>query len=546
MIKDSLLTKNNLKFILEKAVECSMKGIKLYKGKALKAAAASFIFSLVVPVVSAAARLPKDWHKNLNDTCQGINLRSAEDFLRKRKATPVIVGIIDSGYDTLSVDLAPALWVNPNEKAGNKDCDGNGYAGDVHGWNFLGTADGSFNMTSAGTEEYREFKRLYPKYKGSKDDRSEEYAYYKRMRRKAGIDSYLKFAEYTAQKDDAYLYLDSLARKNYGNRLDSVTIVDIFSMPDTLEVQFMVASNAITADIFRAGAKSLWKDLITNHKSQFELMQRRIYGIEHDADKRLMMGDNLKDENDTRYGNSCLTADGCDHGTFVAGIIGGRGTIDPAVSGIYQPAQLMIIRAVPDGDEYDKDVATSIRYAVDNGAKVVNLSLGKMTSPDSAMVNRAIEYALRHDVLLVQASGNSHLNIDSLNYYPSAIDSRAKRYPNLIRVGASDADGNVAGMSNYGATKVDVFAPGVSIVSNTTGNQLMTADGTSIAAPVVAAVAAMIRAYFPKLKAADVRDILISSCRRGNPALAGKCVSEGVVDAGEAVRLAANYKKRKK
>lgn len=512
----------------------------------LRAVVACVALGLALPVVNAAEHLPKDWHKQLNDSCQGINLSEAEALLGRRKASPVVVGIIDSGYDTLSVDLAPSLWVNPGEKAGREDCDGNGYAGDVHGWNFLGTADGSFNMTSAGTEEYREFKRLYPMYKGKKDDGSEEYVYYRRMRRKAGIDSYLKFAEYSARKDEAYRYLDSLARKNYGAAVDSATMHDILSMPDTLDVAYIAATNAIATDILRAGTSARWKDVYGRHSSDFELMKKRIHGIEHEADKRLLMGDDLKNEKDTRYGNACLTAEGCDHGTFVAGVIGGRGTIDPAVSGIYPSAQLMIIRGVPDGDEYDKDVSTSIRYAVDNGARVVNMSLGKLTSPDSAMVNRAIEYALRHDVLLIQAAGNSHLNIDSIGYYPSAVDGKGRRYPNLIRVGASEATGNAAGMSNYGATKVDVFAPGISIVSNTTGNKLMTADGTSIAAPVVAAVAAMIRAYFPKLKAAEVRDILIASCRRGNPTLAGKCVSGGVVDAAAAVRMASDYKKHRK
>ncbi len=484
------------------------------------------------------------WHKQFSDTCQGINLHKAKEFLKSGSYKPrqtMIVGIIDSGLDTLCSDVKPALWVNPKERPDGKDTDGNGYVDDIHGWNFLGTADGSFNMTSAGTEEYREFKRLFPKYKGVDStaiaDRK-EYDYYMRMRKKAGIDSYLKFFIYNAVKDDAYSYIDSIVRARKPETIDTISIngVALAIEDDSIAGQ---AFQTIGVDMLRLGVGAPWKTALKAHRDNFELMRKRIDGIENDTDKRLLMGDNLKDESDIFYGNNILQAEGCDHGTFVAGVIAGQGVIDPNISGIFPEARLMILRAVPNGDEYDKDVSTAIRYAVDNGAKIINLSLGKMTSPDSTMVNHAIEYALEHDVLLIQAAGNSHLNIDSIPYYPTALRNDGSFYPNFIRVGASTQKGTISGMSNYGKRKVDLLAPGQDITSNTVDNKFMSSSGTSIAAPVTAAVAAMIRAYFPELKAEEVKDILVKSCRKSN-ILEKTCRSGGILDAAEAIRLAAD------
>jgi len=502
------------------------------------------VLTAVVPELSVANEIDRGWYKHLDDSCCGINLDGARRFIAERglkPRTPVVVGIVDSGIDTASVDLRPALWCNPKEKKNGRDDDNNGYVDDVHGWNFLGTSDGSFNMTSAGTEEYREFKRLFPKYKGADSTNvadPAEYKYYLHMRRKAGIDSYLKFFAYNAMKGDAYNYIDSVARSVYGTVPDTMSIMTVSAAaPD--DERFVESFQMLFFDLSQAGGDSSWNKLVSASRDNLALMARRINGIEHDADKRLLMGDDLKDADDIYYGNPCLQADDCEHGTFVAGVIAGQGVIDADVTGVFPEARLMILRAAPDGDEYDKDVATAIRYAVDNGAKVVNLSIGKYTSPDSAMVNAAIAYALKHDVLLLQAAGNNHIDIDSVPYFPSAITPRGGIYENYIRIGASDSRGGAASMSNYGRNKVDVFAPGVSITSTAPGNRCMTADGTSIAAPIVSAVAAMIRAYYPKLKAGQVKEILVRSSRP-TTFLEGKARG-GVVDALAAMKMASNY-----
>lgn len=423
------------------------------------------------------------WHKNYTTERQGANVSAALDLLSNRglkPSGPVVVGIIDSGIDTTNVNLQKALWTNPGERADGKDNDQNGYVDDVHGWNFLGTADGSFNMISAGTEEYRQFKRLYPKYKNvtSRDSVQDkkEYDFYVRMRKEAKIDSYLRFYEIASKSLD---------------RLDSLSLL------------------------------------------RLKQMAKNIHSIENDQDKRLLMGDNMDDAEDRYYGNATLTIEGCEHGTFVAGVIGGDAKDDHRFDGIAPDiARLMIVRASPDGDEYDKDIASSIRYAVDNGARVINISLGKYYSPQERMVNDAIRYASDRDVLIICAAGNNSYNLDTIPSYPSGVDHAGRFLPNFLRIGASDEQGQCADMSNYGSKTVHLFAPGTLIASVFPGNKYNLSQGTSLSAPIVTAIAALLRSYFPYLKAAQVRNLLMETARPMND---GRSISGGTIDMLRAV-----------
>lgn len=519
--------------------------IAMLSNKLKKMIAVGVMSAVPFMTVMAVGHAPVGWHKVYNDTCQGVNLDRALAYLKSQNLKPVreiVVGIIDSGVDTASVDIAPALWHNPGERLDGKDNDGNGYTDDMLGWNFLGTKDGSFNMTSAGTEEFREFKRLYPKYKDADSaavaDRS-EYDYYRSMRRKAGIDSYIMMATYTARKGDCYRLIDSVGRVHFPEKMDTMTVkVMAALLPD--EENVAMSLQAILPDFMRQSGDVTWKDLYEKHRRDLALMRSRLNSIETVPDKRLLMGDNLKDASDIHYGNPCIDVEGCEHGTFVAGVIAGQGIGEKGCAGIFPQSRVMILRAAPDGDEYDKDIATAIRYAVDNGAKVVNMSIGKTCSPDSAMVSDAVAYALAHDVLLIQAAGNSHKDIDSSPYFPTGCDRNGAKYENYMRVGASDMAGAPAGMSNYGRNEVDVFAPGVDIRSTTVGNTYMYADGTSVACPVASGVAALLRAYFPSLKAGQIKDILVKSCR-SNDSLSSMCRGGGVIDACEAVKIAMEY-----
>lgn len=511
-----------------------------------------FIGLILIPFsnsLSTSANQTKktNWYRTHTDSVQGANIDAAFDFLSSQKKKPkktIIVGIIDSGIDTTVVDLQDALWTNAKEKAGDGvDNDGNGYVDDVHGWNFLGTADGSFNMTSAGTEEFRQFKRLYPKYKSTDEKQicdTDEYNFYQRMKKKAGISSYLRMYQYSLLKHEALKTMDALTRR-YAN-VDTLTMngVMLLHVPDTLWEQ---SAEKLYADLLRAKKTTAWTEFVAKQNAELDLMRRRIDGIEKDSDKRLLMGDDLTDADDRFYGNNILTIDGCYHGTFVAGVVAAQGKNGREdLRGVFPQAKLMIVRAAPDGDEYDKDIASSIRYAVDNGAKVINISLGKYTSPTPQMVNDAILYAKEKDVLVVHASGNNHLNIDTVAYFPTGLDKDGRFYNNFIRVGASTKTGDISSLSNYGKLRVHLFAPGEDIVSVIPGNKYASENGTSIAAPIVSGVAALIRSYFPKLKAWQVHDILMRSVR---PMKAhGASISGGMVDALAAVKLAQQYKRK--
>ena len=479
------------------------------------------------------------WHLIYNDSLQGANVKGALDYLRakgKKVKKPVVVGIIDSGADTATANINTAFWNNRKERMDGADNDKNGYIDDIHGWNFLGTKDGKFNMTSAGTEEYRQFKRLYPKYKNVKrEDAADkaEYDYYMQMRKKAGINGYLMFYKFNQNKVAGIQMMDSIMRRNHVDT-DTLTMAGLMNA----EVNDSLWNNLcqlIYTDLLRTKPTVRWADYRKEQQANLELMRTRIDGIENVQDKRLLMGDNLEDATDIYYGNPILTVPGCDHGTFVAGVIGGNGGKDKRYAGVADDvAKLMILRASPDGDEYDKDVATAIRYAVDNGAKVINISLGKFQSPTPGMVNHAIAYACKHDVLVINASGNNGVNIDSVAYYPTGKDVTGQPFPNFIRVGASNEKGLCCKFSNYGATNVDLLAPGENIASAFPGDKYELSQGTSVAAPVVSGVATLLRAYFPKLKAPEIKRILMDTVRKnGQP---DKCVSGGCIDMLNAVK----------
>ena len=505
---------------------------------------------LVLESLFAATRTENtpstNWYRVYSDSVQGINLDAAMRYLSVSKLKPkgkVVVGVIDSGVDTTSIDLKSALWVNQKEIPGDGiDNDRNGYTDDVHGWNFLGTKDGSFQMTTAGTEEYRQFKRLYPKYKSLIREQAvdkNEFDFYQRMKKKAGITGYLKFYQYTQAKHNQLLKVDSALRLHF--HIDTLQVAQVMRM-ESADSVFQKALQALYVDLMKADKEMKWTAFVEKQNQDLDLMKRRIEGIEKDADKRLLMGDDMTNAADRFYGNNILTIDGCYHGTFVAGVIAGQGIRRQALRGVYPKARVLIIRAAPDGDEYDKDISSSIYYAVENGAKVINISLGKYTSPTPEMVNNAIAYALTKDVVVIQAAGNDHLNIDTTAYYPTGLNRNGVFYGNFLRVGASTKRGLCSSISNYGSSKVHLFAPGEDITATGLGNTYATENGTSIAAPVVSGLAALLRSYFPQLKAREVCDVLLRSCRIKTDSKTG--IRVGVVDALTAVKLARNYKRK--
>jgi len=467
------------------------------------------------------------------DSVPGMSVdRAYAEFLKNKKATPVVVAVIDSGVDIDHPDLKGAIWNNPKEIAGNGiDDDKNGYIDDVHGWNFLG----------ASNAENLELTRMLKK----PDDGSEEY--------KRALQ---EFEEKSSEAKQGKAQMDFIAKAD--KKIQELTQKENYTMDDIKNIKtddpevskYKMAMGSILSRM-GAGFREQFKEYNNYFSGQLD------YNLNKEFDGRKVVGDNPDDLNQRNYGNNTVYAPNKEdslHGTHVAGIIaqlynnglGGDGVARGEV-------KIMSVRAVPDGDEYDKDIALAIRYAVDNGAKVINGSFGKDYSPHKDWVWDAIKYAESKDVLIVHAAGNDSKDIDVEPNYPTdSKDKKTELASNFLSIGALNyeyGENLVAGFSNFGKINVDVFAPGVNIYATTPNNTYKYEQGTSMASPNAAGVAALIRAYYPQLKAAQVKQILMQS---GTPisidvAVAGgekkvkfseTCVSGRIVNALNALKMA--------
>jgi cell wall-associated protease len=476
--------------------------------------------------------VPKGWHllDKTTDGYNGISLNKAYEFIQSKnlKGKTVVVAVIDSGIDTLHEDLRDVLWRNPKEIPGNKiDDDGNGYVDDIYGWNFIGGKDGR-NVKQDSYEGSRVYHKLKVKYAGKEIDSStlqgdelEEYKTWLKAKKKVegdgsegGIDLViLKRALKSAIKNDSILR-QAMSKEVYtGNDLDK------YEPANTIEKsakggllylfkanQMMETSNKEFIDGF--------SDFVSGEERKAEAKEKAPPNYRKD-----IVGDNEEDINDKFYGNPDVMASTPFHGTHVAGIIGASRKNDKGMDGIADNVKIMMIRAVPDGDEHDKDIALAIRYAVDNGAKIVNMSFGKDFSPEKHWVDDAVKYAESKGVLLIHAAGNDGKNIDTADNFPNANLKESKtKAKNWITVGASGdpkSGGVTATFSNYGKEEVDVFAPGVKIYSTIPGgNSYGNAQGTSMASPVVAGTAAFLLTYFPYLTPEQLKYCIEKSAQK--------------------------------
>ncbi|HET8884957.1 MAG TPA: S8 family peptidase [Salinimicrobium sp.] len=457
----------------------------------------------------------------LADTIPGMSVQKAYDELIKdfTGGKKVIVGVIDSGVDIEHEDLDGVIWVNEDEIPNNgKDDDKNGYIDDIHGWNFLGDA----------VEENLEFVRIYrdlkPKYENktassvSAADK-EEFELYQKAKaeyEKQYNETIAQQAQYNAIHQQMTMAHEAVSKK-LGK--ENYTKEDLAAMEaNTPELQ---QSKAILTQMFNYADEGI-PAFIEQIEEGVEYFSGRIDShFNLDLNARKIVGDNPDDLNDRNYGNNDVdgpTEDKEDakHGTHVAGIIAAERNNGIGMNGVANNAEIMVLRAVPDGDEYDKDIALAIRYAVDNGAKVINTSFGKYFSTHPEWVMDAIRYAEENDVLIVNAAGNEGIDLDGTMVYPNdqTPENPTEIADNVLTVGASHYDYGsdlVAGFSNYGKLNVDIFAPGTKIWSTTPNNEYEFLQGTSMAAPNVAGIAAVIRSYYPKLSASEVKHIIMDS-----------------------------------
>ncbi len=437
----------------------------------------------------------------VTDTIPGMSVDKAyAEIIGNKKGQKVIVAIVDSGIDLKHEDLNDVLWINKGEKPGNgKDDDGNGYVDDIHGYDFLGA---SYN-------EQLEAARIVKLKLGDADTQA-------RAKAKIEADTQ-KYLGYKNQLDQMYPVIEN-AHKTISTHLGKKDYIKNEVTAIKTEDQTLLQSKSIVTQMFEHG-NSIPEVLKSIDGDRKGLVKRLNYNLKVDFDGRKVVGDNPYDFNDRGYGDGSPQNDYEDesHGTHVAGIVAAERNNGKGANGVANNVALMSIRAVPNGDEYDKDIALGIRYAVDNGAKIINGSFGKSFSPNAEWVYEAIKYAASKDVLFVHAAGNDGLNIDDAsnpNFPNDRPNGAGEIADNVIEVGALDpkyGSEMVASFSNYGNQNVDVFAPGGEIYSTVPSNKYEYKGGTSMAAPAVAGVAALIRSQYPKLTAPQVKKIIMQS-----------------------------------
>ena len=442
----------------------------------------------------------KTWpHRDLLTTgYPGISLAEAYKALKGRKAQTVIVGVVDSGVDINHEDLKSIIWTNPKEIPNNGiDDDKNGYIDDVHGWNFLGEINQDnleyVRILKKGDTSDPDYKRAEEKYDKEFKDANEK------------IELYSQIKERIAQSDA--LIQKHLGKKEYTEEdLDKIDASSLQLLGAVRGMKYLL-SNGVSV-------KETLEELSEGIKHYEDRLK---YGLNKEFNPRKVLNDNPDDITDKIYGNNNVigpTAEGALHGTHVAGIIAAVRHNNIGIDGVADHVRIMPVRTVPDGDEYDKDVALALRYAIDNGAKVINTSFGKEFSPHKEWVYDALKYAAEKDVLIVNAAGNDTKNIDTQLTFPDDNIDGKEFTDTMITIGALNYEYNenlVASFSNYGKNNVDLFSPGVQIYATVPENKYKFLDGTSMAAPEVAGVAALIRAYFPTLKAREVKQILMES-----------------------------------
>lgn len=506
---------------------------------------------------------PHDWHQLDWATTgyYGISLDNAYHFLDGKKSKTVVVAVIDSGVDTLQEDLKPILWHNPGEIPHNGiDDDHNGYIDDVYGWNFIGGKDGR-NLHQDSYEGARVYWKLKEKYGDTVPDTAS-----------MNVDEKAEYATYLRAKKDVIKDYDPAEFLQYQRivpvleRGDSIIAKDLgkedFTGDDLKEYTTTDPSAQIAASINLEMAKGN-KAYDISHKEFLDFFRSKLRKgkaatTPPEDFRNEIVKDNPDDINDRYYGNNDVMAGTPTHGTHCSGIIGAVRNNGLGMNGVANNVRIMMIRAVPDGDEHDKDIANAIRYAVDNGAQIISMSFGKGYSPQKYWVDDAVKYAGSKGVLLVHAAGNDANDIDSAKNYPNPVYAdQSGEAKNFITVGASgDATngGFTARFSNYGIKSVDVFAPGVNIYSTLPGgDKYGSLSGTSMAAPVVAGVAALLLEYFPDLSAGQLKSVIEKSvlpvtAKVKLPGtddlvnLADISVSGGEVNAFNAVKLASTLK----
>lgn len=465
----------------------------------------------------------------------GVSMnKTYSELLKKKKYNTIIVAVIDGGIDINHEDLKNVIYINKKEIPDNGiDDDGNGYIDDVKGWNFLGSSKETFRMDNA--ESIRILRNEL-----RKDPTSDQ-----AIRQRLGIMSQLisirgqmkplsdkltLLNKLRGKIGKENLDIDNFKRYKYQNYSEEQLLVELVH---TLKYKPFVS--------YYDSLDRIHTRLLNNFNYQFNI----------DYDPR--SGSEYKNK---YHGNPDSKGPDPYHGTHVAGILAAERNNNIGIQGIASGVLIMPLRIVPaQGEAMDEDIASAIRYAVDNGAKVINMSLGKYSSSNQQVVDDAVKYAMSKDVLIVHAAGNDGRNLAQFKVYPNKAYLEGGEAEAWIEVGASDEQNNEQLMpwfSNYGKDQVDVFAPGTEIYSTLPENNYGKSNGTSMAAPVVSGLAAMIRSCYPKLTAKQVKeaimnsvkkiqhDVIVSGSKERLP-FSNMCKSGGIINAFSAFEYARSF-----
>ncbi len=534
------------------------------------------VFNLAVISSANAQEAPKNWF-NLDekaDKTRGVSAEKAyTELLKKKKANkkkPVIVAVIDSGVEPDHPDLKKVMWVNTKEKAGNGiDDDKNGYIDDINGWNFLGSKDGKSNVNSQTLEVTREYVRLGKKFANASesDKASADYKLYLKVKGEfekgkaqnagggGGVSPELAAMLKTMYKNSIPALEKALNTKELTE--DKVKVLDTKGDAELDKAKgfyMQMVANGITSE--KQLNEALDAEVAKNNSSE------KNYQYDDTFNSSTVVGDNPDNLQEKGYGNNNVEGPEAFHGTHVAGIIAAVRQNGEGIDGVADNVVIMSLRAVPDGDERDKDVANAIFYAVDNGAQIVNMSFGKGYSPQKSYVDEAVKYAEKKGVLLIHAAGNDGKDLDNKdnNNFPNAYYLSGGKATNWLEIGASswkaESKNLPANFSNYGQTKVDIFSPGVDLYSTVPDAKYGNASGTSMACPAAVGVAALVLSRYPKLTAVELKNILMESSvkykdvevrrpGKGDAVKFGELsVSGGVINAYEALLLAEKRSKK--
>lgn len=498
----------------------------------------------------AQKKAPDNWQllDPATDKIYGAGVEDAYKTLQGKKSKTVIVAVIDGGIDIEHEDLKGVIWTNTGEIPDNGiDDDHNGYIDDVHGWSFLGGKNGDVNYESSElarmyqrmnkkfkdidttflsieeAKEFKEFKKIKPVFLKEEEQKENELK---------GIQVFSDFLDHAKKQNNGVLSKKSL--KSY--------------IPEN-EMERKIKKRLKLILMLGIKPEELDEQIAEGRKMVYNTVKYNSLNV--DSIRQFLVGDDVNNASERYYGCNRVKGPDALHGTHVAGIIAAVRNNKIGINGIADNVKIMPIRAVPNGDERDKDIANAIRYAVDNGATVINMSFGKYYSPDKKLVDDAVQYALSKDVLFIHAAGNDSKSNDTELSFPNRDLLSGTTAPNWIEVGANGykKGKNIIGtFSNYGKTKVDLFAPGVDIYSTVPDNKYVRESGTSMASPAAAGVAAIVRSYFPELKATEVKTVLMKTvvpykkkvlkpgARRIKVKVSELCISGGFINANNAVK----------